>query len=126
MEFAYVLEKSLSFEEAESRFRDAIESVGLKVVGEVMPSEKIKKGLRIDIPPYKILLICHAKYMYDMLQMNYNIAALVPCHGIVYEKDGKVYVGVDFATQKVAPAGEEFVKMLEDAEKKLKEAVDKV
>jgi len=126
MTYKYVVKKNLSFEDAEKKFKDAIESVGLKVVGEVMPSAKIKKGLGIEIPPYKVLLICHPKYIYDMMQEDYDVGALVPCHGIVYEKDGEVFVGIDLATEKVKPLGEKITKYIASAEEKMKEAVDKV
>ncbi len=126
MSYAYVKKTALSFEEAEEKFRDAIEQVGLKVVGEVMPSAKVKKGLGIDIPPYKVLLICHPKYVYDMMMMDYDIGALVPCHGVVYEKDGAVFVGVDLPTEKVRPAGDKVAEYIKVAEESMKKAVDLV
>ncbi len=124
MSYAYVKKTNLGFEEAEQKFRAAIEEVGLKVVGEVMPSEKIKKGAGIEIPPYKVLLVCHAKHMYHMIMTDYNIGTLAPCHAVVYERDGAVYVGVDLASQKLAPAGEEMAKYVKPLEEKMKEAVD--
>ena len=126
MAYKYVVKKDMDFEEAERRFKEAIEKVGLKVVGEVMPSAKVKKGLGIDIPPYKVLFICHPKYIYDMMQKDYDIGVLVPCHGIVYEKKGEVFVGVDIASEKLKVAGKELSEYIKSAEEKMKEAVDSI
>ncbi len=126
MTYKYVVKKNLSFEEAEKKFRKAIEEAGLKVVGEVMPSEKIKKGLGIEIPPYKVLLICHAKYMHDMMQMNYDIGTLAPCHGIVYVKDNETYVGVDIPSEKLKAAGKEIVEYIKKTDEMMRKAVDLV
>lgn len=126
MTYKYVVKKNLSFEEAEQKFKEAIEEVGLKVVGEVMPSAKVKKGLGIDIPPYKVLLICHPKYIYDMMQMDYDIGTLVPCHGVVYVKDGETFVGIDLATVKLKLADEKISEYIKEAEEKMKKAVDLV
>ncbi|NPA75018.1 MAG: DUF302 domain-containing protein [Euryarchaeota archaeon] len=126
MAYKYVKKTNLSFEEAEEKFKAAVEEVGLKVVAEVMPSAKVKKGLGIDIPPYKVLFICHPKYIYDMMMMDYDIGVLVPCHGVVYERDGAVYVGVDIASEKVRPAGEKVAEYIKEAEDKMKKAVDMV
>ncbi len=126
MEFKYVVEKNMDFQEADKRFKEAIEEVGLKVVGEVMPSMKIKKMLDIDIPPYKVLFICHPKYIYEMMKMDYNIGTLVPCHGVVYVKDGKTYVGVDLPSKKIQPFNEKIAAYIVEAEEKMKKAVDRV
>lgn len=126
MAYSYVVEKNLSFEEAEKRFKEAIEEVGLKVVGEVMPSQKIKKALGIEIPPYKVLFICHPKYIHDMMQMAYDIGTLVPCHGVVFVKDGKTYVGADIPSEKVAPAGEKVAEYIKKVDDMMRRAVDLV
>ncbi|NJE09011.1 DUF302 domain-containing protein [Thermococcus sp. M39] len=122
----YVKETNLSFEEAEKKFKEAIEEVGLKVVGEVMPSKKIKMKLGIEIPSYKILFICNPKYVYDLINVDYDIGALVPCHGFVYERDGKVYVGVNLPTKTLTFAGEKVVEYIKTAEEQLIKAVDSV
>ena len=126
MEYKYVVEKNMDFQEAEKRFKDAIESVGLKVVAEVMPSMKVKKGLNIDIPPYKVLFICHPKYIYEMMQIDYDIGILVPCHGIIYVKDGKTYVGVELTSKKIQPFNGKISSYIVEAEEKMKRAVDMV
>ncbi len=126
MAYKYVVKKDLSFEEAEQKFKEAIEEVGLKVVGEVMPSAKVKNGLGIDIPPYKVLLICHPKYIYDMMQMDYDIGTLVPCHGVVYVKDGETFVGVDIPSEKLKVAGKNIEEYIRKADDMLKKAVDLV
>ena len=126
MAYKYVVKKNLSFEEAEWRFKEAIENVGLKVVAEVMPSAKVKKGLGIDIPPYKVMFICHPKYIYEMMQKDYDIGILLPCHGIVYEKNGEVFVGVDLASEKLKLVGERLDEYIKSAEEKMKKAVDLV
>ncbi|GEM_PF-4427680 len=126
MEYKYVLKKNLDFEEAEKRFRDAIEAVGLKVVGEVMPSMKIKKMLGIEIPPYKVLFICHPKYIYEMMQMDYDIGTLVPCHGVIYERNGEIFVGVDIATTKLKLSDERIAEYISEVEERMKKAVDMV
>ena len=126
MAYKYIVKKGISFDEAEQRFKNALEAEGLKVVAEVMPSEKIKKALGIQIPRYKIFFICHPRYIYDMMQMEYDIGTLVPCHGIIYERDGNVYVGVDLPTEKLRIAGENIANYIKVAEEKMKRAVDRV
>ncbi|AIF70153.1 hypothetical protein PAP_08865 [Palaeococcus pacificus DY20341] len=123
----YVKQVSLDFEEAERKFKDAIEKVGLKVVGEVMPSKKVKMKLNIDVPPYKILFICHPKYVYELMKMNKDIGALVPCHAFIYSDGEKACcIGVELPTKTLSFAGEEVVEYIKTAEEQLKQAVDMV
>ncbi len=126
MSYKYVVKKNLEFEIAVEKFKDSIEKVGLKVVAEVMPSQKIKKMLNIDIPPYKVLFVCHPRYIYEMMKMNYDVGTLVPCHAVVYVRNGETYVGVELSSEKLKPCDAKLAEYIKDAERKMIKAVNMV
>ncbi|NJE09010.1 DUF302 domain-containing protein [Thermococcus sp. M39] len=124
--YKYVRETSLSFEEAEARFKEALEKVGLKAINEIPISNILKNKLNVEIPAYKTFLICNPKIVNELLALEYDIGLLVPCHGVVYEKEGKVYVGVELPSETLKVAGEQVSTFMTEIEENLKKAVDMV
>lgn len=89
-----VRQTKLSFDEAMSQLEEALKKEGFGVLCQIDIQAKLKEKLGVDSPRYMILGACNPPLAHQALQEDVNLGLLLPCNGIVYERDGQVYAGV--------------------------------
>lgn len=94
LEYGELREVSLSFEEAASRIESALRNEGFGVLCQIDIQAKMKEKLGIDFPRYLILGACNPPLARQALEHDFNLGLLFPCNAVVYERDGKVHVGI--------------------------------
>ncbi len=87
MSLGYRRNIKLSFEEAESRVRAALQEQGFGVLSEIDVQATLKRKLNVDMKPYKILGACHAPSAMKAISIVPEIGLLLPCNVTVSEND---------------------------------------
>ncbi len=83
----------LSYDMALEKVRESLKSEGFGVLCEIDIREKLKEKLGVDFINYRILGACNPPLAYNALQQEINLGLLLPCNVVVYEKNGKTFVG---------------------------------
>jgi uncharacterized protein (DUF302 family) len=80
-----------------------------------------------DLPPYKIVELCNAKFAHAVLEADRNFGLMLPCKINVYVKDGKSYVVglLPTAIREMFPDAM-LGSIPEDVEKIIKKIIDEV
>lgn len=90
-EFDYTVESGKEFEEAVS----AIETKSKEKGFNVLAVHNVKATLEskgFSRAPMKIVEICNARYVDQVLARDIRIALMLPCPIVVYEEEGKVKI----------------------------------
>lgn len=89
---------SLSYDEALSRTRQALQQEGFGVLFEIDLKAKLHEKLGVEMQRYVILGACNPPLAWQTLQEEMDIGLLLPCNVIVYEKGGhSVVAAIDAA-----------------------------
>ncbi|ACJ16332.1 hypothetical protein TON_0844 [Thermococcus onnurineus NA1] len=123
MEFYYVrrFEEDLDF--VWERFKEKLEEGGFLLIGERIPVA-ITEGENGIIADYHLLFICHSELVEELVKIDPNIGALLPCTGFGYRKEDGNYLGVALPSIAWKVAGEKVVELMEPIEEKLKKIID--
>ncbi len=81
-----------SFDEIETRTRDALAANRFGVLTEIDVSATMKKKIDVDMPGYKILGACNPKMAYQAIGYAPRVGAMLPCNVILREVDGGIEV----------------------------------
>jgi len=103
--YGYGRTLNLSFGAAAQRARESLKSEGFGVLCEIDIKEKLKEKLGVDFVNYLILGACNPPLAYGALQQEMNIGLLLPCNVVVYEKEGKSFVGAIDAAKMLSVVG---------------------
>ena len=126
-EYGYVLPVDLPFEEAVARLEAGLKNEGFGVLCKIDIQAKLKEKLGVEFPPYVILGACNPPLAYQALQAEIGLGLLLPCNGVVYERDGRVFVGAVDAARMLSIVGNPAMEpMARDVNEKLRRAVDSV
>jgi uncharacterized protein (DUF302 family) len=126
-EFGYVVSVGLPFEDAVGRLEAGLKNEGFGVLCRVDIQAKLKEKLGVDFPRYVILGACNPPLAYRALQEEINLGLLLPCNAIVYERDGKVWVGVVDAARMLSVVGNPAMEpMAREVNQGLRRAVESV
>lgn len=93
MNYGIKKEVKLSYEEAVEKAREELKKEGFGVLTEIDVKATLKKKLDVDVDKYIILGACNPSMAHKALQAEQDLGLMLPCNTIVYEKDGKVFVG---------------------------------
>ncbi len=127
MKYGYVKETDLTFDVALERVGEELQKEGFKVLTTIDVQAKFKEKLNIDFPKYKILGACNPKLAHEAISIEWDIGLLLPCNIIVYEKDGRVGVGVMKPSEAMAIVENDALKDLaNEVESKLKRVFDNI
>ncbi len=119
-------ETELSIEDAERKATEVLKKEGFGVLTRIDVSEKFKEKLGVDTEPYIILGACNPELAHRALQKNSDIGYLLPCNVLVYRKNGKTMIGTVLPKSLLSLVGKEAAEIAEEAEKKLKKAIDAI
>jgi len=91
MELDYTVSTGKTYDEAVSAVTDRTEAHGFKVqfVHDVAAT-LAEKGFERE--PVTIIEVCNARYASQVLASDVKIGLMLPCHVMVYEKDGDVFI----------------------------------
>ena len=90
-DFVYTVETEKSVEEAVAALQAAAEAHGFRVlfIHDVQETLAAKGFAR---EPLRILEVCNAKYAYQVLEADIDLALMLPCAISVYEREGKRFL----------------------------------
>ena len=80
MKYSYSKDIKLSFEDAESKVKDALMNIGFGVLTEINMKEAFKAKLNLEYKNYKILGACNPTLAHEALQSESLIGILMPCN----------------------------------------------
>jgi uncharacterized protein (DUF302 family) len=127
IEYGYVREAALEFEEAVTRLEAALKSEGFGILCQIDIQAKLKEKLGVEFPKYLILGACNPPIAYQALQEEINLGLLLPCNAVVYEQGDRVHVGVVDAAKMLSVVGNPAMEgMARLVNEKLRRAVDRV
>lgn len=126
-QYGYVRVVSMRFEDAVAQMEAALKVEGFGVLCQIDIQAKLKEKLGVDFPRYVILGACNPALAHAALEAEINLGLLLPCNAIVYEKEGRVLVGVVDAAKMLAIVGKPAMEpMARQVNEKLRRVVDSV
>ena len=127
IEYGYVREVALEFEEAVTKVESALKSEGFGILCQIDIQAKLKEKLGVELPKYLIIGACNPPIAYQALQEEINLGLLLPCNTVVYEHGGRIHVGVVDAAKMLSVVGNPSMEaMARQVNEKLRRAVDSV
>ena len=127
MDYGFVKEVGLSFDDACSRVERELKKEGFGILTTIDVKDTLGEKLGIDFPRYTILGACNPKLAHKAISVEWNIGLLLPCNVIVYEKNGGVFVGIIRPTQAMAMIDNDALSTnAEHVEKLLKSVFDRL
>lgn len=127
MNYGFVKETDLLFDEAMQKVEQELQKEGFKILTTIDAQAKFKEKLDIDFPKYMILGACNPKLAHKAISTEWNIGLLLPCNVIVYEKNNKVWVGIMKPTAAMSSVENEALEGLaSEVEAKLKRTFDNI
>jgi uncharacterized protein (DUF302 family) len=127
IQYGYVRDVALPFEEAIAKTEAALKAEGFGVLCHIDIQAKLKEKLGVDFPRYVILGACNPPIAHQALQQEINLGLLLPCNVVVYEQGEEVRVGAVDAVKLLSVVGNAAVEgMARQVNEKLRRAVDSV
>jgi uncharacterized protein (DUF302 family) len=127
MNYGFVRETDLDFDEAMQTVEQELQKEGFKILTTIDVQAKFKEKLNIDFPRYVILGACNPKLAHEAIATEWNIGLLLPCNVIVYEKNDKAWVGVMKPTAAMSSVNNEALgDLANEVEAKLKKVFDNI
>lgn len=123
MDFYYVKKFERDLDELWEELKRRIEEEGFLIVGERVPVSIVEREDGI-IADYHVLFICDQDVIAELVKINPNIGALIPCTAFGYVREDGVYLGIGLPSVAWKIAGKEIVELMTPMEKKLKEIID--
>ena len=113
---------STSLAETEAAVRDALAAQGFGVLTEIDVAATLKAKIDVDRPPLKILGACNPTFAHRALQLDGDVALLLPCNVVLEAVDGGTKVSV--ADPRDLMDDPSFADLADEAAAKLTAAVD--
>tara|TARA_B100000287_G_scaffold149039_1_gene140747 strand:+ start:568 stop:954 length:387 start_codon:yes stop_codon:yes gene_type:complete len=85
MKYAYSKNINHSFNNTESKVREALMDVGFGVLTEINMKDAFKAKLNLDYKDYKILGACNPKLAHKALKYENLIGVLMPCNVLIID-----------------------------------------
>lgn len=125
MDILYDVVSEKSFDQVLSDLRASVASVSFGVLWELNMRDKLhEKGLEFA-GNIQILEVCNPKQAKRALETQIEVGAFLPCKLIVYEKEGKVHLGLPRPTELIGLIGHsELQEVASEVEAALKSAMD--
>ncbi|AIF70145.1 hypothetical protein PAP_08825 [Palaeococcus pacificus DY20341] len=125
--YVHKKETNLSFEKAVDKVKEELKKEGFGVLSEIRVDKLFKEKLGLDMEEYVILGVCNPKFSSQLIGIDYDSGAFLPCNILVYIKGGKTYVSAMLPTKAMEVAeNEKLLKVAEQVEEIVKRVVDRV
>lgn len=122
MEFYHVRRFDEDLDFLWERFKKKLEEAGFLLIGERIPVA-ITETERGVIADYHLLFICHGELVEELVKIDPNIGALLPCTAFGYRTEEGNYLGVTLPSIAWAIAGEKVVELMKPMEERVKEII---
>lgn len=117
----------LSFGDAVERIKSALKDEGFGVLTEIDMKAKFKEKLDKDFGEYVILGACNPGFAFQSLGIEIDLGLLLPCNAVVYERNGKIVIGLIDAEKMLGLTGRsELANMAKEVNSRLERALASV
>lgn len=117
----------LSFGDAVERIKSALKDEGFGVLTEIDMKAKFKEKLDKDFGEYVILGACNPGFAFQSLGIEMDLGLLLPCNAVVYERNGKIVIGMIDAEKMLGLTGRsELANMAKEVNSRLERALASV
>ena len=99
------------------RFKKRLEEAGFLLIGERIPVAIVEREDGI-VADYHLLFICDKELVAELVKIDPNIGALLPCTGFGYRREDGNYIGVTLPSVTWKIAGERVAELMRPMEKK--------
>ena len=123
MSFYYVKKFERDLDELWEELKERVEEEGLLIVGERIPVSIVEREDGI-IADYHVLFICDREVVAELVRLDPNIGALMPCTAFGYVREDGVYIGVGLPSVAWKIAGEKVVELMRPMEERLRKIID--
>ncbi len=125
--YAMVKDVKGEFDQVVEKVREKLKVEGFGVLMEIDVQKTLKQKLGVDYDRYLILGACNPPNAYKALQAEVEVGLLLPCNVVVYEKEGRVFVGVVRPTKVLVLSGNDKLKAIaEEVEERLVRVLNQV
>ncbi len=125
IEYGFIKELDTDFESALDMVKNALREGGFNILTAIDVREKLQDKLGVDLHKYMILGACDAASAHKALMVEEDIGLMLPCNVIVYERDGKIIVGVIRPTVAMQMIDNpDLRRIAKDVERRLKHVID--
>ena len=128
MNYYFVKEVDLTFEEALVRVTNELKQEGFGVLTEIDVKATMKKKLDKDFRNYRILGSCNPPFAYQALLSEPHIGLMLPCNVVVQEgENGKTLVSaIDPVASMQAVENETLGEIAEEVRAKLRKVIENI
>ena len=128
MNYGYQRIVKQTFEYVDKDIREQLAKVGFGIITEIDIMKTFKEKLDIEYPKFKILGACNPALADQALDIQPEVAMLMPCNVVFWENEDKTVTlsSVDAEQQLRATHHESLVELGRDVNAMLKSAVDSV
>ncbi len=128
MNYGYQKKITLDFDKVDLLIREALLKVGFGIISEIDIQKTFKEKLNINFNRYRILGACNPVMANEALQIEPEVGMLMPCNIIFWEnKDKTVTIsGIDAEKQLSNTNQDEIIKIGQNVNKLIKDAIDSI
>lgn len=128
MNYGYQKNTTLPFDKVDNLIRRSLSKVGFGIISEIDIKKTFKEKLDIDYCRYKVLGACNPTLANEALKIEPEVGMLMPCNIVFWEnKDKSVTIsGIDAEKQLSNTNHNDLIKIGQDVNKLLKEAIDAI
>lgn len=118
MEFYYVRKFERNLDDLWEELKRRIEEEGFIIVGERIPVSIVEREDGI-VADYHVLFICDRDVVAELVRIDPNIGALMPCTAFGYVREDGVYIGIGLPSVAWKIAGGDVVELMKPMEEKV-------
>ena len=128
MNYGYQKKTSLTFDKVDNLIRESLSKVGFGIISEIDIQKTFKEKLDINYNRYTVLGACNPVLANEALKIEPEVGMLMPCNIIFWEnKDKSVTIsGIDAEKQLRNTNHKDLIKIGQDVNKLLREAIDAI
>lgn len=127
IDYGYIRSTEFSFDEAVGKLEDTLKREGFGVLFQLDIQAKLREKLGVEFGRYLILGACNPPIAHEALKQEIALGLLLPCNAVVFEHEGKVYVGAVDADRMLSIVGNTgMAQLAKDVNESLRRAIDSV
>ncbi len=100
-QYGYIRAVALDFDAAVARLEQTLADEGFGVLCRIDLQAKLKEKLGVDFPRYLQLGACNPALAEQALRRDLALGLLLPCPAVVYQADGRIYLGAVDAVRRL-------------------------